>query len=66
MPTKHPAGEKMASTRPLEKVLQDANEGMDPKKKQTKGGERAIQGDSTVWKEALRWEGVQLRNRKGH
>lgn len=52
MPIEHPAGEKIASTRPLEQVLQDANEGLDPKKKQ--GGERAIQEDSTVWKEALR------------
>lgn len=59
MPIEHPAGEKIASTRPLEQVLQDANEGLDPKKKQ--GGERAIQEDSTVWKEALRWKGVLLR-----
>lgn len=59
MPIEHPAGEKIASTRPLEQVLQDANEGLDPKKKQ--GGERAIQEDSTVWKEGLRWKGVLLR-----
>lgn len=63
MPIEHPAGEKIASTRPLEQVLQDANEGLDPKKKQ--GGERAIQEDSTVWKEALRWKGVLLRGHYG-
>lgn len=66
MPTEHPAGEKMASTRPLEQVLQDANEGLDPKKKQTRAGESHPGRQHSLERGSEVGRSSTERNRKGH
>lgn len=58
MPRACPAGENPTTTRQSEKVPQEASEGLEPNKKQMKGEERASQGDGTVSKQALWWEGA--------